>query len=384
VVLLLARRRVRLALFLTVAGLGALFLDPSMKTLVGRLRPVVEAPVATAPGNSFPSGHALGSAVVYGALLLIFLPAMRGRWRLVLPAVLGLIVVAVGVTRVALGVHFVSDVLAGWLLAAAWLGVTAHAFRLWRLEIGRPATPVTAGLEPEARDQIVPAPDEDRVLPHPLAGAAEILTGWVLVFGTLYAFGMLVSYRLRDSWVDRVDMGTVRWLAEQRTPWLNDLSWYWSKAGDTHAILFVSLLVLPVALAFWRRWRPVLFVVLVMFGELSLFLATSEAVGRPRPPVPHLDGPLPTDAFPSGHIAATMCLYAALAVLVVPRVSHWWRWIAVVLAVVMPVGVALSRMYRGMHHPTDLVGATLLTVLWVGLLYWVVKPNEDVRATTGA
>ena len=52
-----------------------------LKSLVGRLRPVVAHPVAYGNGNSFPSGHSLGSIVCYGAILLVFLPATRGRWR---------------------------------------------------------------------------------------------------------------------------------------------------------------------------------------------------------------------------------------------------------------------------------------------------------------
>lgn len=88
---------------------------------------------------------------------------------------------------------------------------------------------------------------------------------------------------------------------------------------------------------------------------------------------------MPTSSFPSGHIAATICLYTAIAVLVMARTDRWWRWLSVVLAVVMPLGVATSRMYRGMHHPTDFLGAILLGALWIGLLYWVIRPNADVR-----
>ncbi len=69
---------------------------------------------------------------------------------------------------------------------------------------------------------------------------------------------------------------------------------------------------------------------------------------------------------------------AHIAVVVVPRIRHPLRWLAVVAAVVMPLGVALSRIYRGMHHPTDFVGATLLTLMWVTLLWWVLRPNADV------
>jgi undecaprenyl-diphosphatase len=174
-----------------------------------------------------------------------------------------------------------------------------------------------------------------------------------------------------------------RWFATHRTPVLNDVTWWWSKAGDTHAILLVSLVACPLMVALIRRWRPVLFLALTMFGELTLFLVSARAVDRPRPPVEHLDGKLPTAAFPSGHIAATMCLYGAIALIVMPRTDRWWRWLTVVLAVVMPIGVAVSRIYRGMHHPTDVIGALILTLTWVTLLYYVVRPNADVR-TAGA
>ena len=377
VVLLLARRRFRLALYLVVTGVGALLLDPSLKMLVGRLRPVVDVPVATAPGNSFPSGHALGSMVVYGALLLVFLPAVRAKGR---PYVIGgvtLVVALIGFTRIALGVHFLSDVLAGWLLGAAWLGVTAYAFRVWRREAGHPVAPLDEGLEPEAAAVLKPGADETRLLPHPWAKAAEILTGWVLIFGLLYAVGYLFTHITADTALGRFDDGVPRWLQGFRSGTLDQISYGWSKAGDTHAILAVTLVFCPLVLALWRQWRPVLFVVLTMLGELTLFLCAAAAVQRPRPPVEQLDGQMPTSSFPSGHIAATMCLWVAIALLVTGRVRAWWRWVFVALAVIMPAGVALSRMYRGMHHPTDMLGAAILTACWVGLLWWVIRPNAE-------
>jgi undecaprenyl-diphosphatase len=360
-----------------VTGVGALLLDPSVKTLVGRLRPVVHAPVAAAPGNSFPSGHALGSIVVYGALTLVFLAAVSPRRRKLVIAIPAVVVLAVGVTRIALGVHYLSDVLGGWLLGVAWLSVTAYAFRLWRRAAGHPTPALEQGLEPEAGAEIRPAPDETRLLPHPWAKGMEILTGWVLIFGVLYVLGYALTNYTEGTWFGRADDGVVRWLQSFRTPALDHLSYGWSKAGDTHAILLVSLLFCPLALAVWRQWRPVLFVVLTMVGELTLFLCAAAAVGRPRPPVEQLDGKMPTSSFPSGHIAATMCLWLAIAIIVMARVTSRWRWTSVVLAVVMPTGVALSRMYRGMHHPTDVLGAAVLTALWVGLLWWVVRPNAE-------
>jgi membrane-associated phospholipid phosphatase len=384
VVVLLIRRRSRLAIYLVVTGVGALLLDPSLKTLVGRLRPMVEAPVATAPGNSFPSGHALGSMVTYGALLLVFLPAVPPRWRKVAIGVAVAIVLAIGVTRIGLGVHYISDVLAGWLLGAAWLGVTAYAFQVWRREAGHPTAHMDDGLEPEARPDMKPAVGERHLMPHPWAGAAEILTGWVLIFGILYVVGYALTHYTAGTWLGSFDDGVPRWLQTFRTPALDDISYVWSKAGDTHAILAVSLVFCPIAIAAWRQWRPVLFLVLAMFGELTLFLVSAAAVGRPRPPVQQLDGQMPTSSFPSGHIAATLCLWITIALLVTARTRRWWRWIFVALAVIMPVGVALSRMYRGEHHPTDVLGAMLLAALWLTILWWAVRPNAEARTASQA
>ncbi|BBH63900.1 hypothetical protein ACTI_05850 [Actinoplanes sp. OR16] len=379
VLLLIIRKQPRPALYMVVAGAGALILDPSLKSLIGRLRPVVEVPVAQAPGNSFPSGHALGSMVVYGMIVLVFLPAVRRRWRPVFIGAAAVVVAAIGFTRIALGVHFLSDVLGGWLLGIAWIGVTAYVFQLWRRESGKPEVSVLEGLEPEARQDLRIAPAEGAVLPHPFAKAAEILVGWVFVFGLLYLVGYTVT-----RWEPGFDEAFPAWLQSFRTERLDQWSWAWSKAGDTHAILFISLIFCPIALALWRQWRPVLFLVLTMVGELTLFLCAAAAVDRPRPEIEQLDGQMPTSSFPSGHIAATMCVWAAIAIITMARFRQPWRWIFPALAVIMPLGVALSRMYRGMHHPTDMLGAAILTASWITVLWFTIRPNEHAVTASEA
>src|SRR5262249_25840505 len=102
-VVLALRRQWRLAVYLLVTGAGALILDPVLKSLIGRLRPVVAHPIAHGTGNSFPSGHALGSIVCYGAVLLVFLPAARGRWRPAFIAVIVALPALFGVSRTCLG-----------------------------------------------------------------------------------------------------------------------------------------------------------------------------------------------------------------------------------------------------------------------------------------
>src|SRR5450432_2841587 len=162
------RRRWRLAIYLLVTGAGALVLDPILKALVGRLRPVVAHPIAHGTGNSFPSGHSLGSIVCYGAVFLVLLPAARGRWRTAFTAVIVALIALIGISRLLLGVHFVSDVIGGWAIGISWLGITAVAFELTRQAAGLRVThAVSEGLEPEARAELTPAQPEPAAVAAP-------------------------------------------------------------------------------------------------------------------------------------------------------------------------------------------------------------------------
>lgn len=151
-VVLVARRQPRLAAWLAVTVYGGGVLSQLVKAAVGRKRPLVAHPVAHALSASFPSGHALGVVVGTGALLLVLLPSVAHRWRPAVIALGVLLVLAVGFSRLGLGVHYLSDVLAGYLLGAGWLAATTAAFAAWRRDRGRRVQPLTEGLEPAAAE----------------------------------------------------------------------------------------------------------------------------------------------------------------------------------------------------------------------------------------
>jgi undecaprenyl-diphosphatase len=376
---LLVRRRYRLAGYLAVTGIGAAILDPALKLAVGRLRPVVADPIAYGRGNSFPSGHALGSSICYGALLLVFLPAVPRRARKPVVWAVAAVVAAIGITRIMLGVHYLSDVIGAWCLGVAWLGLTAYVFELWRRHTGDPVpAPLKEGLEPEAARDIKPVDPAAPPSRRSAVGrsAAATLVAWVLVFGAVTGLGELVVRYGGDNLLG--DHTVPHYFAAHRAAGLNGVSLFWSDAGNTHAILAVGLVAGALALAFVRRWRPVVFLVVLMMGELLLFLASAAVVGRDRPDVPQMDTNLPTSSYPSGHLAATICLYAGIVLLVVPRTTAWWRWLTLVPLVVMPVLVTLARLYRGEHHPTDLLGSVLLAALWLTGTYLAIRPNADL------
>ena len=146
--------RRRIATYLVVTNLVGGLLDTIVKLAVNRPRPELEDPSVEAFGKSFPSGHTMAATVGYGTLLLVFMPLIPRRWRL--PAVVAYFVwvTLMGLSRLSLGVHFVSDVLGGFALGLAWLLAGTAAFSIWRQEEGRKPVEVLEGAEPEVERTI--------------------------------------------------------------------------------------------------------------------------------------------------------------------------------------------------------------------------------------
>ncbi|MEW2590058.1 phosphatase PAP2 family protein [Micromonospora aurantiaca] len=156
VVWLVRRGAPRLAVWVVVTMVAGGLLGALLKLLVGRDRPDLLDPVARAAGYSFPSGHALNATLAAGVLLLVFLPFVRDSrpGRIALWTAALLVTVVTGISRIALGVHWTSDVVGGWVLGTAVVAATAAAFATWRSGSGRPsARPLREGVEPELADQ---------------------------------------------------------------------------------------------------------------------------------------------------------------------------------------------------------------------------------------
>ena len=118
---LFIRRRGIAAMFIITTLAGGIALSQTLKRMFGRERPPVEYQAAEAVNASFPSGHAMLSAVVYltiGAIVARALPQKRLKAYVMIIAVL--LTLIVGLSRVYLGVHWATDVMAGWCVGAAW------------------------------------------------------------------------------------------------------------------------------------------------------------------------------------------------------------------------------------------------------------------------
>ncbi len=109
---------------LIVAVPGGMLLNEWVKVLVHRQRPFLDGPFVDWSGYSFASGHTIGATLLYGQLLLFILPCLKSRhWRLMSVFGAACLIALVGFSRIALGAHFLTDVLAAIFFGIIWLAL---------------------------------------------------------------------------------------------------------------------------------------------------------------------------------------------------------------------------------------------------------------------
>jgi len=218
----------------------------------------------------------------------------------------------------------------------------------------------------------------------------RLLAAAVVVYALLAGCGLLLTRVFPDGPLLRMDRAVSQWFFEHRTATLSPLTHIGSSMADTLTAIVLTV-VLVIGLRLWLgRWRESVAILVSILGELFIFVLVTATVHRQRPTVPHLDPAPPTSSFPSGHTGAAVALYVGLAVVLltvshrsagpvssrhaadqgaaVRRLSPTLTRIAAALLCLVPVLVALSRIYRGMHFLTDVVAGALAGGLWMAMV----------------
>ncbi len=130
VVLLWRKRMRRMSVLLTFGVGGAGLINLILKSIFQRDRPELWELLVIENSYSFPSGHAMASSALAFSLIVIFWPT---RWRWLVVAIMGVYTFAIGLTRLYLGVHYPTDVVAGWIVSAMWVAVVMVVlhYRQW-------------------------------------------------------------------------------------------------------------------------------------------------------------------------------------------------------------------------------------------------------------
>lgn len=219
--------------------------------------------------------------------------------------------------------------------------------------------------------------------------AKRVLLPVALLLSVMVLLGVLVTRVFAHTWPLTVEDAVNRELAADRTAGWNNVSLVFSTLASTQLIVLVTAIVAVVLRLVLHRWREPLFLCAAVSAQALVFLLTTMAIDRRRPAVEHMDVSPPTSSFPSGHTSAAVALYVGIAVLLALRARStpakvaWWA-----LLVLVPVGVALTRMYRGMHHPSDVLasflnGGTCVVIMARAMLDRGVRWSRQKLPTVG-
>ncbi len=203
---------------------------------------------------------------------------------------------------------------------------------------------------------------------RPGAALGLLLTAQLVVLVALgAAFGAVLDDVARREELISMDAPVSRFVLAAREPWLTRVAETVTWAGST-AVLVPLLLLAGLSLRHvTRSWRPLIVLTITLGGASALSVLIKLLIARPRPigmALIHETG----YAFPSGHTTTTAATAGWLGVALVlgTRTSRWGRKVALVTTALVIAGlVGLSRVYLGVHEPTDVLGGWSLGGLWV-------------------
>jgi undecaprenyl-diphosphatase len=191
--------------------------------------------------------------------------------------------------------------------------------------------------------------------------------------------GLLVTKVLAHVWPFTVEDGADRFLAAHRDGAGKAVSMFFSLVGSTPVIIGVTAIAALALFLKLRRWREPIFLCAAVSAQAVVFFFTTLAIDRTRPSVTHLDDSPPTSSFPSGHTSAAVALYGGLAVVLAILARHTWARRLCWLLLLVPLAVAVARLYRGMHHPSDVTASFLNGALCLAIMYRAIlaPPSQD-------
>ena len=239
-------------------------------------------------------------------------------------------------------------------------------------------TPVDRPEDPSGEDRADEDQPDREWWPLDRRDAVIMLATFIGLTACFTVIGWAIVRWWDPSSFGNADMDVNRWLSDARTASRNDLAHFGSMLSGTETMVVMATLLLPVSWLLFRRLHEWALVAFGLLLEVTIFVASSTLVGRDRPPVEQLEG-APTSSWPSGHIAAAVVFYGGIALIVIWHVRRSGpRGVAVGMLMTVPVVVIASRLYLGMHHPSDAAGGIVLGVLCLVIMGRLVR-NQELR-----
>lgn len=223
-------------------------------------------------------------------------------------------------------------------------------------------------------------PEAERARPSLMLLSVAVPLSLVVAVGALFLFAWIAKGVWEQHTV-RADLAIRDWVHHYSSPALTRAAKFASFVGKD--VLGGAFVISLLTFAYLRWRRAAVWLIVTMAGGLVLDLSLKYAFHRPRPepffvPVPH------TYSFPSGHALFSVCFYGVLAGLLADRINSLLLRICIwTVAVVLVIAIGLSRIYLGVHYPTDVLGGYLAAAVWVSsmIAFDHVRGKKKLRAT---
>jgi membrane-associated phospholipid phosphatase len=313
---------------------------------------------------AFPSALAMMAVLCYGLLAYLLIPKMPSRfWKWFLGIMLAIVILFIGFSGVLLGVHYVTDVIAGYGLGLAWAGLV---YTLLERSVSEGTTKGEERSSRRSAFEGIRAPGLFKR--QPIVGILMILLGGLLFGGLSYN---LVS----NGPLLQVDTSVHnQFLSEARAapPSVNEIMLFGFFLGKE--VVQVIVTVLTIYFLYKRFWRELAMLWISSAAGSVLWNFIIAYFNRPRPAeqtgLPITGIP----SFPSGHAMSALICYGFLAYLLIPKMpSRAWKWAVGLGALLIVLFDGFSRVFQGNHYLTDVVAGYALGIAWAGLVYLLIE-----------
>lgn len=196
---------------------------------------------------------------------------------------------------------------------------------------------------------------------------------FALLIAPVFGFVQLAD-EVRENETLMYDEQVLQWINSYSTPWLDAFMAGLTELGGFIGVLLITAGIVAVA---WRRgWRQgALMVAIGVSGAALLNILLKAFFQRDRPELWERIVTENSYSFPSGHAMASSALAISLILLLWPTK---WRWLVTGLSLAFMGLIAFTRMYLGVHYPTDILAGWLVSMAWVAAVFAIVRHRRRI------
>lgn len=207
--------------------------------------------------------------------------------------------------------------------------------------------------------------------------ALRVIGPAAVLWGIIVGIGFLIVDVFHDI---PAEEQITRDVQKGRTPTWDTITMFWSHIGNTEYVIGVCIVVSLIILWRTRQWWFAIIPGIAIATQATVFVLATVLIGRPRPVAAHLDPAPPTSSYPSGHVGASTALYLTFAFMAQRIETPWLRRVVTTVLIIVPFLVAWARLYRGMHHVSDIIVGFLNGIICALLAWHWVRRRSDRTA----